>query len=109
VAGDFLFVALGHDPDPRSWPGMREDGAGVLDALAPVAERRVPARCRTRPPVELRSAAGRLRPAGRGAPGGGPARRLHAGPLDALKSGSKRPSRPPVQGLVNTETPWRTT
>jgi FAD/FMN-containing dehydrogenase len=35
VAGDFLFVALGTDPDPAGWPGMREAGAGVLAALAP--------------------------------------------------------------------------
>jgi FAD/FMN-containing dehydrogenase len=35
VDGEFLLVALGTDPDPAQWAGMREDGARVLDRLAP--------------------------------------------------------------------------
>jgi FAD/FMN-containing dehydrogenase len=35
VNGEFLLVALGTDPDPASWSGMRADGASVVDALAP--------------------------------------------------------------------------
>jgi hypothetical protein len=33
--GDFLLVALGTNSDPSSWPGMREEGARVLAAVAP--------------------------------------------------------------------------
>jgi hypothetical protein len=33
--GEFLLVALGTNSDPSSWPGMREEGARVIDAVAP--------------------------------------------------------------------------
>ena len=35
VDGQFLFVAIGMDPDPASWPAMREDGGRLIDALEP--------------------------------------------------------------------------
>ena len=34
VDGQFLFLALGTDPDPATWAGMREDGQRVMDAVA---------------------------------------------------------------------------
>ena len=35
--GEFLVLGLGLDPDPAAWPGMREDAARLLEALAPWA------------------------------------------------------------------------
>jgi FAD/FMN-containing dehydrogenase len=35
--GEYLVLGLGLDEDPATWPGMREDAARLLDALAPWA------------------------------------------------------------------------
>ena len=35
LAGEFLVLGLGLEDDPATWPGMREDAARLLAALAP--------------------------------------------------------------------------
>jgi hypothetical protein len=35
IEGEFLVLGLGLDEDPSTWPGMREDAARLLAAVAP--------------------------------------------------------------------------